>query len=195
MEQSGRKPRQLCANCAAPGSGSTTCDRLLTVATSCDHLCMVRRGSTVRVRQRALKKRRIRGFSSYGRLAAVLASVGAYPIESRQTPHATSPLPCLSDHPPPVLVHRASSGGATFHRHRYSALPGFESEAHRAGSSRPLCQREALGSPDGIAETRRSLEPTDHLYYATARSVGQRLKLATSSRRLLTPSFSKIDFK
>jgi hypothetical protein len=54
----GAEPTQPVAIAGKPGrSGNdpTTCDRLPTLATNCDRYCMVRRGSTVRVRQRASK--------------------------------------------------------------------------------------------------------------------------------------------
>ena len=61
MEPSGRNQRQPVANPPCPKPAATSQKRLPRVATGCRSERMVRRGSTVRVRQRALQKPRKTG--------------------------------------------------------------------------------------------------------------------------------------
>jgi hypothetical protein len=66
-------------------SPTTPCERPPLIASACRGPEMVRRGSTVRVRQRALKKRCIRRFCSSPRLASRAACSGMEPfVEVRE---------------------------------------------------------------------------------------------------------------
>ena len=69
MEHSGREWRQLPAKQEEPRAAEPP-QRPPAVAVSCEHNDMVRRGSTVRVRQRALQKPRKSGLfgSDYGHI-------------------------------------------------------------------------------------------------------------------------------
>jgi hypothetical protein len=69
MEPSGRNQWQPVANGKGPKNGRNKPKPLLWVATGCRSERMVRRGSTVRVRQRALQKRRTSALFCSGRVA------------------------------------------------------------------------------------------------------------------------------
>jgi len=79
MEQSGRNRSQPVA-AMAPAETAQTGENRLWVATGCRVKPMVRRGSTVRVRQRALQKRRIVRFFCRRNLHNLQRAVGMEPF-------------------------------------------------------------------------------------------------------------------
>jgi hypothetical protein len=96
MEPSGLQP--VATKSEDPGNGGIKPKPLQPVATSCRGTLMVRRGSTVRVRQRALRNPRKSGTSCSGRLARrpscgeYGAVYGAFASASHSLGGSTSPL-------------------------------------------------------------------------------------------------------